>query len=181
MSHLSAARRAADVLRRLLFGVRSYPIHHASDEDYQARRVLWNEAAALARMAGLDAPPPLEKAGLSVYDVVHWLDPSIPAGYSRRVIGSHPSVMEAWLAEVEALATAAEALAAREAPAGVAPGSVTPPAEQCRHSQDFRSVIWYGTEYTFTGYQAAVVSQVWQAWQNGTPDLGHLRRELGCA
>jgi hypothetical protein len=33
-------------------------------------------------------------------------------------------------------------------------------------------VVWYGADYTFTATQAAAVSQLWQAWQNGTPDVG---------
>jgi hypothetical protein len=45
-----------------------------------------------------------------------------------------------------------------------------PPA---RHSADFRSVHWYGTDYCFTEGQAAVVAELWKAWENGTPDVGH--------
>jgi hypothetical protein len=45
-----------------------------------------------------------------------------------------------------------------------------PPA---RHSPDFRSVHWFGTDYAFTAAQAAVVAVLWQAWENGTPDVGH--------
>lgn len=41
-----------------------------------------------------------------------------------------------------------------------------------RHSADFHSVHWYGEEYTFTHNQAAVVGELWRAWENGTPDLG---------
>jgi hypothetical protein len=115
MSHVSAARQAADALQRLLFGVQSYPIHHATDEDYQPRRVLWNEAAALARAAGLDAPPALERAGLPVHDVYQWGTKPHERGYMPRVVGSPPSVMEAWLAEVEALAAAARGLAGTSA------------------------------------------------------------------
>lgn len=41
-----------------------------------------------------------------------------------------------------------------------------------RHSPDFRSVRWFGTDYTFTPMQAAVVSQLWEAWEQETPDVG---------
>lgn len=34
-----------------------------------------------------------------------------------------------------------------------------------RHSSDFRSVHWYGTDYTFTKEQARVVEQLWQEWE----------------
>jgi hypothetical protein len=40
------------------------------------------------------------------------------------------------------------------------------------HSPDFRSVIWYGTPYTFTALQAACVKILWQAWENRTPEVG---------
>jgi hypothetical protein len=40
-----------------------------------------------------------------------------------------------------------------------------------RHSEDFRSVDWNGTQYFFTATQAAVVMALWQAWKNGTPVL----------
>jgi hypothetical protein len=44
--------------------------------------------------------------------------------------------------------------------------------EDTRHSVDFRSVYWCGTEYTFTGIQAAVVKILWEAWKNKTPEVG---------
>lgn len=42
-----------------------------------------------------------------------------------------------------------------------------------RHGPDFRSVHWYGKEYTFTAAQAAVVKLLWEAWKNGTPEVGN--------
>jgi hypothetical protein len=44
-----------------------------------------------------------------------------------------------------------------------------PPA---RHSPDFRSVHWHGVDYVFSPIQAAIVRQLWQAWEQGTPDIG---------
>jgi hypothetical protein len=41
-----------------------------------------------------------------------------------------------------------------------------------RHSTDFRSVHWYGIDYQFTPTQAACVKVLWEAWINGTPDVG---------
>lgn len=41
-----------------------------------------------------------------------------------------------------------------------------------RHSSDFRSVRWFGSDYVFTPAQARIVSQLWAAWQNGTPRMG---------
>lgn len=42
-----------------------------------------------------------------------------------------------------------------------------------RHSSDYRSVHWFGTDYNFTPTQAPVVTALWAAWENGTPELGH--------
>ena len=41
-----------------------------------------------------------------------------------------------------------------------------------RHSPDFRSVHWFGSDYDFTATQAACVSVLWAAWEQGTPDVG---------
>jgi hypothetical protein len=40
-----------------------------------------------------------------------------------------------------------------------------------KHSVDFRSVFWFGDEYSFTGNQAAAVKILWENWKNGTPDV----------
>jgi hypothetical protein len=45
-------------------------------------------------------------------------------------------------------------------------------AQQTRHSPDFRSVHWFGSNYTFTGTQAACVKILWQEWEKGTPEIG---------
>lgn len=49
-----------------------------------------------------------------------------------------------------------------------APRRALPP---CRHSIDFRSVHWHGTDYAFSGTQAACVKVLWDAWENGTPEV----------
>lgn len=41
-----------------------------------------------------------------------------------------------------------------------------------RHSPDFRSVHWFGTPYTFSPTQAAIVKALWEAWESGTPEVG---------
>ena len=51
----------------------------------------------------------------------------------------------------------------------VSPSNTTAPA---RHGCDYRSVVWFGTDYTFSSYQAACVAVLWDAWQNGTPEVG---------
>ncbi len=40
------------------------------------------------------------------------------------------------------------------------------------HADDFRSVRWYGREYSFTQTQAPVVALLWKHFQKGTPDVG---------
>jgi len=40
------------------------------------------------------------------------------------------------------------------------------------HSPDFRSVSWFGVNYSFTPNQAACVKTLWEAWQSGAPDVG---------
>jgi hypothetical protein len=45
------------------------------------------------------------------------------------------------------------------------------PVKDARHSPDFRSVYWFGQEYSFTANQAACVRLLWEAWENGTPEL----------
>ncbi len=47
------------------------------------------------------------------------------------------------------------------------PASILP----TRHSDDFRSVHWFGTDYFFTEAQADCIRVLWKAWANGTPDL----------
>lgn len=44
-------------------------------------------------------------------------------------------------------------------------------AAEARHSQDFRSVHWFGADYVFSALQAAVVRQLWEAREAGTPDV----------
>jgi hypothetical protein len=50
------------------------------------------------------------------------------------------------------------------------PAKTLPPA---RHSSDFRSVHWYGTNYLFTEAQSKVVAILWKEWENETPNVGH--------
>jgi len=44
--------------------------------------------------------------------------------------------------------------------------------KQCRHSDDFTSVVWFGEQYIFTaGHQAGAVRLLWEQWERGTPTL----------
>lgn len=51
-----------------------------------------------------------------------------------------------------------------------AEGKADPPP--ARHSPDFRSVHWFGNDYSFTATQAACVGVLWREWEDGTPDVG---------
>lgn len=57
----------------------------------------------------------------------------------------------------------------------IPPAPITgPPARKAAysHSSDFRAVHWFGADYTFTPTQAAVVRTLWEAWEDGVPELG---------
>jgi hypothetical protein len=41
----------------------------------------------------------------------------------------------------------------------------------CHHSPDFASVVWYGQRHTFSASQRAIVSVLWNAYQQGTADV----------
>ena len=45
------------------------------------------------------------------------------------------------------------------------------PLPPARHSPDFSSVHWFGTDYEFNHMQAQAVSELWHAWERGTPGL----------
>jgi hypothetical protein len=80
------------------------------------------------------------------------------AGYPATDAGLH-----AW--------TIAKANNRNESISGVANGAGDDPSAAA-HSPDFRSVRWFGTEHAFGPNQAACVKVLWEAWQNGTPDVG---------
>lgn len=44
-------------------------------------------------------------------------------------------------------------------------------AAQCIHSEDYRSVVWFGVQYRFSAAQAAAVRLLWEAWQRGVPEV----------
>jgi hypothetical protein len=73
---------------------------------------------------------------------------------------------------LEDIATASAALARGQEPIAQSNGQEPIALDSARHSPDFRSVHWFGTDYTFTANQAACVKTLWQAWKNGTPGVG---------
>ena len=49
------------------------------------------------------------------------------------------------------------------------PPQPTPPP--IRHSEDYRSVTWYGEQYQFTTKQAMIVQRLWEAMLDESPDM----------
>lgn len=78
-------------------------------------------------------------------------------------------------AQIDGLIGAVEsaaALASGQAAEGMgAPGTAALELPSARHSEDFRSVHWYGQHFSFTALQAACVKELWAAWEQGTPDV----------
>lgn len=70
----------------------------------------------------------------------------------------------------------------RPIPAGMAVSSIpviapspeagTETGPRTRHSPDFATVNWYGTEYSFTQSQRHVVRLLWADWENGGQGVG---------
>jgi hypothetical protein len=59
-------------------------------------------------------------------------------------------------------------------PSDIEVGNIGPAMKkeaEARHSLDFRSVHWYGTDYCFTANQATCIKVLWQAWENKTPEI----------
>lgn len=45
-------------------------------------------------------------------------------------------------------------------------------ADAPTHSDDFRSINWFGKVYYFTANRASVIRVLWQNWKRGTPEVG---------
>jgi hypothetical protein len=41
----------------------------------------------------------------------------------------------------------------------------------CAHSDDFRSVLWYGEQFNFTAAQAKAIELLWTHYERGTPEV----------
>ena len=46
------------------------------------------------------------------------------------------------------------------------------PKTNAVHLTDFRSVKWFGKEYSFSANQARVIRLLWENWKNGTAEVG---------
>jgi hypothetical protein len=64
---------------------------------------------------------------------------------------------------------------------GTPPAGAGPPAKEVMFSDDFASLLWFGTLYHFsTPLQAAVIREYYRAWASGVPQL-RMRTALGKA
>lgn len=126
-------------------------------------------APCLARsleVAGLDSSDVLRVANIvgESFDNTHVLDARLWVNWSE------------WKVQLERLAIRAETPAehapdlAGESSVGPVPATM-PCLPERRHSEDFRSVHWHGRDYAFSAGQAAAVSALWAAFENGTPEL----------
>ena len=48
-------------------------------------------------------------------------------------------------------------------------------ATETNASPDFREVVWFGVRHGFSATQAACVKVLWEAWENGPPDVSEQR------
>jgi hypothetical protein len=67
------------------------------------------------------------------------------------------------------------AKAVQQAAMALVPAVGRPPSPRASHSADFRSVHWFGQDYTFTPGQAACMVIMWNAWEQGVPEMAQQR------
>jgi hypothetical protein len=84
------------------------------------------------------------------------------AALQERMRRERAKLLRSLEAEPEGAPVAADSIPA-------APPTAPKPAH---HSDDFRSVRWYGADYRFTPTQAACVRVLWEAWERGHPEVG---------
>ncbi len=90
-------------------------------------------------------------------------------------LAKDPECPQCWLYEVLVASFQDRVRVARaiqQAAKDLFPVDGRPPSRPARHSPDFRSVHWFGTDYYFSTGQAACVKRLWEAWEQGTPDVG---------
>lgn len=97
--------------------------------------------------------------GDALAPVLERIDPD-QWSHAQEYLSEAMQSFQAWLAKDEASAGQDE-----KEPLGFRPTSPT------RHSVDFTSVHWFGTDYTFSKTQAACLKVLWEAWEQKTPVL----------
>lgn len=137
--------RAAEYVAVLDPWVGEVPVRYANEPDTDEYREAYFRRVYERCGAGDEAEAELEMA-------THYLD---------------------WVLAVQFLTDEHEPLI-RECVEAVRADLGGPPAEpkSPAHSDDFRSVNWYGTQYTFTSTQAACLKVLWENWERGTSEVG---------
>jgi hypothetical protein len=122
-------------------------------------------------LARLDNPPVVADRGAKLPVML----PAFSSGPFREWI-----TLEAVLQGVQDEAAAAEAdanITSDRAATGAFPVAAdAPPLTEDTvepiHSEDFRWVNWFGKEHTFSACQAAIVQELWKAWEKGILGVG---------
>jgi hypothetical protein len=141
---------------------------------------------AFARQAGavlVAAPPAWFEVTVASDPVTTWVallffgSPTV--GYVSKQDGGGLLLTAPWAASLTAIRAWADSgiersgeIARQEKQQTPDPGAASDQLLPARHSKDFRSVHWYGCDYSFSPTQAACVKVLWEAWENGTPELG---------
>jgi hypothetical protein len=105
-------------------------------------------------------------------DSINWLNK--PSTIHRT---DKESALRLWLGQAGDLRTgeppaALEGTGASQGQSKALCEAQSPIVVPARHSLDYRSVHWYGIDYSFTEAQASLVKVLWEAWENETPDVG---------
>jgi hypothetical protein len=97
-----------------------------------------------------------------------------PVDEGGSTFGGLPSEFRAGITDiVVASAEYLTALILAAVPQPSSPDAIQPAATPgVAHSDDFRSVNWFGATYEFTPNQAACVKVLWEHWKRGTPVVG---------
>jgi hypothetical protein len=133
-----------------------------------------------------------EKTGRAIIDQAEWLERHYVAGYDaawplrklceylRGDDDGAERLADTWASlrpRIGGLAGMATTNDEPSDPAEVAVAQLSAMA----HTPDFTSVKWGSEDFTFTGNQAAIVKQLWEAREQGTPDVhgSHLLETAG--
>jgi hypothetical protein len=93
-------------------------------------------------------------------------------------LAKDPECPQCWLYEVLVASFQDRVRVARamqEAAKDLVPAVGRPPSPRATHSADFRSIDWFGRHYSFTPGQAACMKIMWNAWEQGAPEMAQQR------
>jgi len=148
----------------------------------------WQEVYKLYEMSlrfAEEAGSPLPSLGLSLSEIESLLtkerDLPLPMRvlkqsldrleYARRIEEKPPSFFRVAPGLMASTPEAAEGGAKEDT--GLATEAMDVGEQRIAHSEDFTYVHWGGQEFTFTPKQRVVVRKLWEARENGMPDVSH--------